>query len=91
MIKRASPLWLTLNTKINMELEFYRFGNGYYFIDNDTNVEGKIVIGEGNHGGETYAYVSHIEFDEELPETIEEEYEEYINNHIDDAISADPI
>jgi hypothetical protein len=74
-----------------MDIEFYRFGSGYYFIDNNTSVEGKIVLGRGNHGGETYDYVSHIEFDEELPEFIEEQYKEYIDNHLNDVFRADPI
>ena len=74
-----------------MDIEFYRFGSGYYFIDNDTSVEGKIVIGQSNHGGEIYDYVSHIEFNEEIPESIEEEYIEYIDYHIDDVFKADPI
>lgn len=42
-------------------LEVYRFNGYYYFINNDNQQEGKIILGTGNRGNESYKYVSHLE------------------------------
>lgn len=65
----------------------YQSGGSYYFIlneDNDDFIEGEIVIGNGEHGGETYSHVSHVEFssDDELDEVEQEEFETYLDNHL---------
>ena len=69
-------------------IEFYRFGDDHYFIDNDNDVEGKIIL----QFGVTYTVVSHIEFDQDdLEEAVEEAYLNYISDHVEDVVHADGI
>lgn len=73
-------------------IEFYRFGFNHYFIDNDNDVEGKIILSYADHFGETHVGISHIEFDcDDLEEPVEDAYLEYIKEHIDDVVHADGI
>jgi hypothetical protein len=72
-------------------IEVYKFSNRVYFVDNDTKVEGTIVLGYGNHGGETYPYISHIEIEDYkgMDETeCEEMYEAYLDNNLDKVLNA---
>jgi len=69
-------------------IEFYRFNGSYYLHNTDNGVEGKIILGSGSHGGEVYAYVSHVEFDFELNDFTRELYEDYAYDHIDEILDA---
>lgn len=69
-------------------IEFYRFNGCYYLHNTSTGVEGKIILSSGNHGGEVYAYVSHVEFDFELNDFTRELYEDYAYDHIDEILDA---
>jgi hypothetical protein len=45
--------------------------------------EGRIVLGKGDHGGESYQYVSHIEWEEnELDEDTTEQIETMLEENI---------
>lgn len=69
-------------------IEFYRFGDDHYFIDNDNDVQGKIILSFGV----TYTIVSYIEFDQDdLEEEVEQAYLNYISDHVEDAAHADGI
>ena len=73
-------------------IEFYRFGFNHYFIDNDNDIEGTIVLGKGQHDGESYEYLSHLEFDDDdIDDAIKEAYHNYIYDHIEEALNADQI
>ena len=73
-------------------LSTYTWNFGYHFeyIWGDDVAEGDIIIGSGNHGGETYPYVSHIEITnnvqlpvdviEAIEEALENDYTKYITN-----------
>ena len=69
-------------------IEFYRFNGSYYMHNINNGVEGKVILSTGNHGGEVYAYVSHVEFDFELDEFTYEIYEDYAYDHIDEILDA---
>jgi len=66
-------------------IEFYKFNGGYYMHNMNNGVEGKVILGSGNHGGEIYAYVSHVEFDFELDmfkeryNKVDEDFTDYYN------------
>jgi hypothetical protein len=62
-------------------IEIYRSNSSIYFVDNDSNIEGSIIIGYGKHFGETYPYISHVEFDQvdENNVDIDELDEDYTN------------
>lgn len=69
-------------------VEFYKFNNSYYLHDTDNGIEGEVILGTGSHGGEVYAYVSHVEFDFELDDLIREAYEDYAYDHIDEILDS---
>lgn len=70
-------------------LEVYRNNFKYYFTLEtiDETYDGEIVLGTGNHGGETYKYVSHIEFDdEELNDVETEALEKYFDDNLNEVV-----
>lgn len=70
-----------------MDIEVYRYGRRYYFIDNETQNEGEIYLGTGEHGGEYYKYVSHIDmFDTVIDDKLTELYESWLEDHIDEIL-----
>lgn len=69
-------------------IEFYKFAGGYYMHNMNNGVDGKVILGFGNHGGEIYAYVSHVEFDFELDDFTYDVYEDYAYDHIDEILDA---
>ena len=70
-----------------MDIEVYRHGNRYYFIENETQHEGEIYLGTGEHGGEYYKYVSHIDmFDTVIDDELTELYENWLEDHIDEIL-----
>ena len=69
-------------------IEFYKFNGGYYMHNMNNGVEGKVILGSGNHGGKIYAYVSHVEFDFELDDFTYDVYEDYAYDHIDEILDA---
>lgn len=70
-----------------MDIEVYRHGIRYYFIDNDTQKEGEIYLGTGEHGGEYYKYVSHIDmFDNVVDDELAELYKNWLYDHIDEIL-----
>ena len=72
-----------------MDIEVYRHGIRYYFIDNDTQEEGEIYLGTGEHGGEYYKYVDYIDMFSAGSQTNEELYDTYKNwlyDHIDEIL-----
>jgi hypothetical protein len=69
-------------------IEFYKFNRNYYMHNINNGVEGKVILGYGNHGGEVYAYVSHVEFDFELDDFTYELYKDYAYDHIDEILDA---
>lgn len=64
-------------------IEVYRFSGNYYFIDNDTKHEGKIVLGTGNRGNESFKYVSHLEECDELSDEEQDKYITYLESNFD--------
>ncbi len=75
-------------------IEVYRFSNKVYFIDNDSEIEGVVVLGYGNHGGEVYPYVSHVEIDDykgATPDMWDEFYETYFEDRLDIILNANEL
>lgn len=68
-----------------MNLEVYKWGFNYYFIDNDTKEEGKIILGSANRGNDVYSYVSHLE---DCDEEQEDKYSTYLENNFDLILNA---
>lgn len=68
-------------------LKTYTWNFSYHFeYESDGKLtEGDIIIGSGNHGGETYPYVSHIEITDgtELSDDTIEEIETELENNYD--------
>jgi hypothetical protein len=72
-------------------IEIYKFNRSIYFIDNDNGVEGSIIVGYGNHGGEIYAYVSHVEFVDDSDDDVwalDEDYTNYFDKNIELVLNA---
>lgn len=73
-------------------IEFYRFGSNHYFIDNDNDVEGTIILKEHEHFGETYMSLSHLEFDDDdIEDAIKEAYREYVSDNLYEVVNAGKI
>ena len=75
--------------------ELYRDIFRYFFIleTTDFEYEGEIILGSGNHGGESYSYVSHVEFssDDEMEEEEQEIFEKYLDDNINDVLKSEQI
>jgi hypothetical protein len=73
-------------------IEFYKFGFNHYFIDNDNNVEGTIVLKEHNHFGEIYMSLSHLEFDDDdIDDAIKEAYHDYVFDNLYEVVNVGKI
>lgn len=71
---------------MNMEaLETYR-DSFRYFVVYKGEFEGEIKIGSGEHGGETYRYVSHIEWDDDNEPENSEEIERYLDANLKELV-----
>lgn len=83
---------LTFN---NRKLSFYRSGGSYYFLleEDGDFIEGDIIIGTNDHGGEKYSYVSHVEVssDQEFSDEEQEEFETYLDNYLTEIFNAEKI
>jgi len=70
--------------------ETYRNGFSYYYCIETTDFlfEGEIILGSGEHGGETYKYVSHLEesSDDKMDEVQMEAVEKYLDDNIKELV-----
>ena len=72
-------------------IEIYKWNGSIYFLDKEKSIEGSIIIGYGNHGGEIYAYVSHVEFENDSNDDVwalDEDYTDYFDKNIDLVLNA---
>jgi hypothetical protein len=72
-------------------IEIYKSNRSIYFIDNDNGIEGSIIVGYGDHGGEIYAYVSHVEFVDDSDDDVwalDEDYTNYFDKNIELVLNA---
>lgn len=72
-------------------IEIYKWNRSIYFLDKEKSIEGSIIIGYGNHGGEIYAYVSHVEFENDSDDDVcalDEDYTNYFDKNIDLVLNA---
>ena len=60
----------------------------YFLLCTDVTIEGEIVLGSGEHGGETYLYVSHVEYssDNVLNNEETEVLETYLQDNINELV-----
>jgi hypothetical protein len=57
-----------------------------YFVVYKGEFEGEIILGRGNHGGETYIYLSHIEWDDDNEPENSEEIETYLEANLNELV-----
>lgn len=66
--------------------ETYKNNFKYYYLIKtiDFVFEGEIILGSGEHGGESYKYVSHLEesSEDEMDEVQREAVEKYLDDNI---------
>ena len=70
--------------------ETYRNNFKYYYLieTDDFTFEGEIVLGNGEHGGESYKYVSHLEeeSEDEMDDVQREAVEKYLDDNINELV-----
>ena len=70
--------------------ETYKCNFKYYYLieTSDFTFEGEIVLGSGDHGGESYQYVSHLEesSEDEMDEVQIEAVEKYLDTNLKELV-----
>jgi hypothetical protein len=67
-------------------IEVYKSGGSIHFIDNENDIEGRIQLEYGEHGGEKYPYVDYVELDDEDDNEkylLADSYATYFDNNLE--------
>lgn len=77
----------------SLDLYTWNFKYYYSFTSNDCLLEGEIIIAYGDHGGERYPYISHVEqsSDDQMTDEQQELFEQYLEENINKVLEAKAI
>ena len=62
--------------------------NNYFFYKSDRKLyiekpyEGKVILANGYHGGESYVYIDYIEFDDNISENERDKIELFVEKNL---------
>jgi hypothetical protein len=74
-----------------MNIEVYKWGLDYHFNNDETEEEGKIILGSSPPGGETYKYVSHLEECDDISEERQDEIISFLEDNFNLILNAKPL